>query len=388
MGESLTEVDLGPVPERSPARGPASASQGFGAKVSSFFRGVILDRGGREPRIHFDPPRQILHGSHTLRVILDDPRGVTRRPDDHYGLSIRYHGHDVTRSFLMQAKVSRAPSGERLTLEVPWMRLSPASEHLIEAGYTDAAGVRRVSSRYGAPLCRAFEREVGIRSLESFRPDPELLSAIESISRQMEFNPALVAALIAQESGFDPKSVSLSRALGLTQITPLAEAEISSAYQKWPRYPGLNALPAPMVKALILLGEVNAANEWRLHPDRSIRGGLTYARALANRWLDSEQFSRVSWKGDTELARTRLMLASYNSGYARVSQAITRHGAAWLTAPELKEARKYVNRIVSYCDAFERAPSAAQTPPQRAPARTPKALAPQLVLRVLHENET
>jgi hypothetical protein len=347
------EVELTPAQLAATRKG---ASRGL-ASILSFVR-------GRDPEIRFDPPRQVLHGAHTLKVIVDDPKGAT----DNSGLRIRYHGHDVTRSFLMQAKFGHETlpgGGTRLIAEVPWVRLSPLSEHMIEVDYARPGSERRYRSRLMPPVCRAFER-TALKGLDSFKPEPQLVQSIEQISREMGFNPAFTAALIAQESGFNPQSVSLSRAMGLTQVTPLAEEEVSGVFSRWPRYEGSNTFPAPVLKYLVMSGEINGQNEWRLNPDRSIRGGLLYAQRLADRWVDSESFSKVSWTGstdaDVEVARTRLVLASYNSGYARVVQAIGRHGSAWLTAPELREARRYVNRIFSYCEAFERVPSAAAEP--------------------------
>jgi hypothetical protein len=285
-----------------------------------------------------------------VRVIIDDPSGIR----DGYGLQVRYRGQDVTRSFLQQARVSRTESSQRLVVEVPAVRLSASDDHLIEIGYRNPAG-QFAATRYPSPVCRAFDH-TAIRTTDDFRPDSSLLKSIEVISRQMGFSSAFTAALIAQESAFDPKSVSLARALGLTQITPIAETEVSGAFEKWPRYPGGHELPAPILKLLVMAGQIHAGNEWRLDPERSIQGGLTLVQSLSARWLDSESFSKVQWTtgdSDVEITRTRLVLASYHSGFLRVTRAIDRYGSAWLTSPELKAARKYVNRVFSYCDAFQ-----------------------------------
>lgn len=367
-------------------------------KIASFL-GMASPSHEHDPKIQFDPPRQWLHGPHSLKVIIDDPRGVGRD----YGFEVRYHGYDVTRSFLMQAKVMRENGGARLSVEVPQLRLSPSSEHLIEVGYSNPTSGKRAVSRLGAPYCSAFGKG-DIKNLDEFSPDPALLRSLETISKQMGFNPAFAAALVAQESAFNPQSVSLARALGLTQVTALAEEEVADSFPRWPRYPGLNGLPAPILKWLVMSGEINAKNEWRLDPAHSIRGGLAFAQRLADRWLDSESFSKVNWSGtragpvsEVDVARTRLILASYNSGYARVTQAIDHYGAAWLTAPELKEARKYVNRIFSYCDAFERVPEGTEAPrvPRIQGGQGPEwphqnfdPLSPSLIQRVMNENQT
>jgi hypothetical protein len=320
-------------------------------------RDALLQMGlPSQPSIHFDPPHQILHGTRTLKVIIDDPRGFadarSGKGAGEYDFKVRYHGHDVTRSFLLQARMTESRQGQRLVIEVPSVRLSARLEHLIEVGYRNRAGHTTIA-RYQPPVCRAFDSQK-LRTTEEFRPGDAMLEAIQNVSLQTGFNPAFTAALIAQESAFNPRSVSLARALGLTQVTPIAETEITHQFTSWPRYPGLNQMPAPLLKLLVMSGKVNAENEWRLNPERSIRGGLAFAQILADRWLDSDSYSKISWDTDVEAARTRLILASYNSGYARVTQAISRYGNAWLTAPELREARSYVNRIFSLCDSFER----------------------------------
>jgi hypothetical protein len=334
-------------PDELPARALGSRAP---ASLFGFSTGFGTDRN---PTVTFDPPRQVLHGPRTVKVIIDDPRGIRAG----YDLKVRYHGHDITRSFLLQAHVSRVRHGQRLVVEVPSVRLSAISEHLIEVGYRNVDG-RRAVERYHGPICRAFEHHA-LETTDDFNPDAQLLKAIEMVSKQTGFNPAFTAALIAQESAFNPKSVSFARALGLTQVTPLAETEVSDVFSNWPRYPGINELSAPMLKILVMSGKVNSKNEWRLNPERSIRGGLAFAQMLSDHWLDTEGYSKIGWiasgsgMDDAEVARTRLILASYNSGYTRVLSALHRYGSAWLTAPELKEARKYVNRIFSYCDAFQ-----------------------------------
>ncbi len=334
-----------------PEREEAGAGQPYRFPASGLWAEAIAKS---RPRLRFDPPRQALHGPKTLKVIIEDPLGV--KAD--YDFKVRYHGHDVTRSFLNQAKVSREDRNRRVILSVPSVRLSASTEHMIEIGYRNSLGQQAVK-RYGGPQCRAFDSRE-LRSTADFKPSSSLIKIIQRASFQAGFNPAFTAALIAQESGFNPRTVSIARAVGLTQVTPIAEIDISGVFETWPRYPGINDYPAPLLKWMVLTGSINDQNEWRLSPEYSVRGGLALVKMLADRWQDSAAFSKIGWSGadgmasDVELARTRLILASYNSGYTRVLTAIHRYGAAWLTAPELKEARKYVNRVFSFCDAFQR----------------------------------
>ena len=166
-------------------------------------------------------------------------------------------------------------------------------------------------------------------------------------------SPSFFTALVAQESGFQPQVVSWARALGLTQITGSAESEFISRYQSWPRYPDVNTMPVAVLKALVLAGKINAKSEWRLDPDHSIQGGIDYTVMLADKWSSPARLARIrSLFANPEEEHTRLILASYHSGFSRVLSAFEKYGRNWLEAPDLREARKYVNRIESYCDYF------------------------------------
>jgi soluble lytic murein transglycosylase-like protein len=181
-----------------------------------------------------------------------------------------------------------------------------------------------------------------------------VLQFINQNAQKKKLNPFFVAALVAQESSFDPLALSRNRALGLTQVTSLGESEIIKNYETWPRYPGLDAMPLPILRMSILTGRVNSGNEWRLNPAHSIEGGVEYLAYLSEYWRRPERRSMIERKlGPSENALSEVMLASYNAGAARVSEALERNGARWLQDEQLGEARKYVRRIVSYCDHFE-----------------------------------
>lgn len=300
------------------------------------------------PQIQLYPSKQVLHASTPLKVaILDDPRSAldTRR------FTIRYNGYDVTRSFLLQSKVRRIASDGRWMIEAPSVRLPADDEHRIEFQYSNSAG-QEAYTRYESPVCYAF-RPRSPQHTGDFHPPEEMLKLITNYSQKHGVSPAFLTGLIAQESRFEPDSVSWAKAIGLTQITDVAEMEVIRSRNHWPRYPGLNRMNAHVVHFLIATGKVNEANEWRLAPETSIEGGLIYVKSLAERWSSDANKERLKhiFK-DPELAQTQLVLASYHSGYSRVSSALDKLGKDWLKSSELKEARKYVNRISSYCYHF------------------------------------
>lgn len=317
------------------------------------FIASIFKVSGRKPNslsanIRLYPQRQILHRATPMTVVVDDLAGIRAN----YKLVVRYNGLDVTPSFLRQASLDFSENGKQLIVKVPTIRLAPGRDHLIEIVY-GSGSVMNAYARLSPPHCSAIDRQKKISTTESFAPHDDLVDLIKEVSKQTGFNPAFTAALIAQESSFNPSSISVARAIGLTQVTPVADQELFKKHSDWPRYPGLNEMTLPWIKLLMMTGAINPENEWRLNPRRSIQGGLNYAELLLNRWTKGDNTEKIRTNfEDPDIETTKLMLASYHSGYARVNGAFSRLGRSWLTAPELNEARKYVNRVFSFCDHF------------------------------------
>jgi hypothetical protein len=308
--------------------------------------GVVID---------FKPTRQVLHGPKPLIIRIQDPNGMSESPR----LQVRYDGMDVTTTFLQQARRYSRSNEHELLVRVPVVRLSPHLDHRIEVRYYNASGVS--SAFYRPPVCRAFDLKP-VQHTDGFTPENNLLSIIANLSQQAQINPALTTALIAQESSFNPRTVSWAKAMGLTQMTPIAEDEISDQvdnYQKWPHYKGIERIPASVIKMMVLAGKINAKNDWKLDKELSVRGGLAFILYLQKRWSTPEMRARFD-----EIERTKLILASYNSGSARVLSALNHYGKSWIKAPELREARHYVNRIFSFCDFFSQDQLKDATPDQ------------------------
>ena len=162
--------------------------------------------------------------------------------------------------------------------------------------YTDADGVTHFTNvprdqrykpirlvRYGnqpAPSVPHYERFDGLIGLTA---------------REHQLQPALVKAVIAAESGFDPEAVSRRGAQGLMQLMP----ETAQA-----------------------LGVDDP-----FQPVENVRGGTRYLRLMLDRY------------GDVERA-----LAAYNAG----PTAVDRFGGI----PPYQETRDYVRRVMSYYRAY------------------------------------
>ncbi len=116
--------------------------------------------------------------------------------------------------------------------------------------------------------------------------------AIKRASVQHGVSAALVKAIIAAESGFDPEAMSDKGARGLMQLMPDTARE---------------------------LGVDDALDPWQ-----NIDGGTRYLCAMIDRF-----------PGEIELA-----LAAYNAGPQKVAQ--------FQGVPPYKETRSYVKRVLSY----------------------------------------
>ena len=134
-----------------------------------------------------------------------------------------------------------------------------------------------------APACDPGWRE------EPLPPDLPFREEITRAARAADLNPWLLAALVQQESAFDPRAESRAGARGLTQLMPAA-AQDHGVTDVW-------------------------------DPAQNLRGGARHLRRLLDRFGD-----------------LRLALAAYNAGAATVERA----GGV----PNWRETRTFVRRIL------------------------------------------
>lgn len=297
----------------------------------------------------FFPPRQVVHRAFSPRLEIYDTH-----PDQPgtQKFKIFFNKLDVTRHILPRVKIRQNPETGTLSLKFPELQLPDDSENNIAVAYQNSVG-QTAWAKLEPPSCLVSELSP-IITVEAHNADENLLNLIVRHARLNHVNPALFVALIAQESGFNPRAVSWAKAVGLTQVTPVAEQEILREYPHFPRYPGLNSASVAWIKTLIAIGRANDRNEWRLHRERSIVGGVRYFRQLSKYWASPRNLARIHryFPKAAERTHAELVLASYNGGFVRVSQALSRRGRRWIEDPELGEARRYVRRIESLCYHF------------------------------------
>ena len=164
--------------------------------------------------------------------------------------------------------------------------------------YVDDAGVIHFTNH---PVDDRFEpvrmapasfRRGGRRAPRVARYD----SLISRLGREHSVEPALVKAVIAAESNFDPKAVSRKGAQGLMQLMPGTAR---------------------------LLGVEDA-----FEPEQNVSGGTRYLRKMLTRY------------GDMSRA-----LAAYNAGPAAVDR--------YRGIPPYPETQDYVDRVLTYYVAYE-----------------------------------
>lgn len=304
-----------------------------------------------DPHIEFYPKRQVLHTANPFTIEIQDKKGVPEK----FLFRITYNNIDVTREFMSKAEKTFVDSAhKKMRLTTRGLRLIPQRDNTIKVTYAHSASDWPVVSQYQSPRCSAFDKKRKLVFIPDFEVNHSLIQYIDQYSQEKKFNPFYVAGLIAQESAFDPKAISRSRAMGLTQVTPLGDAEIAKRYSEWPRYPGIGSMTWMQMKFGVLNGRINSRNDWRLNEQYSVLGGVEYLRYLTEYWTQPERRAFIrKYAGSSETALSEIILASYNSGATRVSSALENHGRRWLQDDDLNEARRYVRRVASYCDYFE-----------------------------------
>lgn len=180
----------------------------------------------------------------------------------------------------------------------------------------DAAAVAATQARAAFERTPLFQRVIDHRNARRFAP------LIERNAKLQQLDPALVRAVIAVESAYEPEAVSTKGAIGLMQIIP----ETGERYG--------------------VVGDARRSVEQKLRdPAINLRVGTRYLRDLL-----------VLFANDLELA-----LAAYNAG----ENTVKRYDD---TIPPFAETREYVKLVQQFL-AFYR-------PPPPAPAKQVRIVIP------------
>lgn len=310
---------------------------------------VPLKSNDKLAEIKFFPDAQVLHDKIDLSITIKDYSFIPKN----YSFKIYHNSLDVTNLVKENSKFSISQDRVTLTIEYKDLRFKTGIKNDLFVQYFRGENLV-ATSFYEEPNCNISQHR-SIASIPQFAPPSEYISWINSMSEEAKINPALINGIVAQESGFNPSAISFAKAIGLTQMTSLAEQEIIQNYQHWPRYKGINEMNFLVLKSLVAMGQINPNTEWRLNPKLNIKGGLTYLVFLKEYWEKPQNNEVIkSLTGDYSNNLSRVIIASYNSGAARVKAAIQEKGNFWESHEKLKEASKYVQKVSSYCYHYSR----------------------------------
>jgi len=296
-------------------------------------------------KITFSPKKQNWHDAKEVTIKIHDPSGV---PISHK-INVFYNDENINSTLANILDIRIDESSKNIILKLDKIRLLTRDEHKIVVTYRRSLYEPLFQAYYESPDCPLYDIQQVVNTAP-FKIKRTFLENVHDISSQSGYNPSLLTALIAQESGFSTKAVSWAKAIGLTQITSLAEQEIIDKHPDWPRYNNSKGLNFIEIKALIATGKMNKKNEWRLDKYKSVQGGIDYLNYLDKYWNTKKNLNSLA--NFDSIDRRDIILASYNSGPARVRRNLNKNGVMWLEQEELSEAKKYVKRIRSYCYHF------------------------------------
>ncbi|WP_164848264.1 lytic transglycosylase domain-containing protein [Halobacteriovorax sp. HLS] len=294
--------------------------------------------------ISYIPKYQALHASKDFKIIINDIRKISTNPK----VTFLYNGQDISK--LIEQVSTKVISKNKIIYKIENLTLPPNEDHHFVVLYGRDNDNQLLVKNYPYPKCD-YSKETKL-SKTSIQEKAKIKKAIESITKSYKINSALVAGLIAQESSFNPKAVSWAKAVGLTQVTPVAEQQILTEDSDWSIYPNWGRMPASILKTYIQTGKINKDNDWKLNPETSIEGGIKYLNYLEYFWSRPQNKEAIPLHMRSGELYTSILLASYNSGPSRVKRRLLSHGKDWLRAHDLNEAKKYIGNVKSYCSHF------------------------------------
>ncbi len=323
-----------------PFGGDIFISQEFSLADSNNFENHGID-------ISMSPDRQYYNSPYDLSIKIDDPQFNLRD----FKYEIVYNNKKLNRWLKTEEIVLPKKKGDPVTIHFKNLSLLPGNINKISFLYYPKNQNTPLVHNLEVPECLKSLKVADI-SIAPFKINTSLKSNIINIAQKYSYNPSLIAALIAQESSFNPTALSIAKALGLTQVTPVAHREIARVKEDWEIYPEFGELSILNLKFRLKNQLIHSGNDWRLDQSKSIEGGIIYLDYLARYWENQEKQKLLSRVFKQDVPMTDILLASYNSGAYRVRKAIERNEKEWLFDETLNEARKYVMNIKSYCYSF------------------------------------
>lgn len=294
------------------------------------------------------PESKLYHTPYDLIVQITDESGV---PKD-FRYQVVYNGNIIENWWKTERILFDQNNPHIVSIVFKNLSLLPERENDIKILYYRSIGAMPVVYNLNPPKC-SMDEILKIGSLGVFEEKATLpINTIETLAIQNNVNPTLIAGLIAQESAFNPRAISWAKAVGLTQVTPIANKEIITEKADWPVDHRISNMSYLQLKTRIYMDKINAQTDWRLDKEKSLEGGILFIKKLKKYWSAKKSVALLKKVFKNKIPWTDIILASYNSGAYRVKRSIKRNHRSWLEDNELKEAKKYVRKIRSYCYAF------------------------------------
>jgi hypothetical protein len=305
------------------------------------------------PKVHIGstPDRQYYNSPYDLKLSIYDPGFDLKK----FRYEIIYNNKILNRWFKSEEITFPKKKSDPIVINFKNLSILPGNINKISFLYYPIGSLSPVIHKLKVPECHHNGQDKVVPKhfkISRFNVTPELESNIKELAKLYGYNSSMVAALIAQESSFNPNAISFAKALGLTQVTPMAHTEILKYRPHWKIYPRFSNLPFLNLKSKVITREINSKNDWRLDEKKSIEGGILYLNYLNQYWKTTEKVNILADVFDMDIPKTDILLASYNSGAFRVKKSILKNRKDWLFDDSLHEARKYVMNIKSYCYSF------------------------------------
>lgn len=301
----------------------------------------------QDVEISMSPDRQYYNSPYDLSIKIKDPKAMFKT----FKYEIVYNNKKLNRWLKSEEIIMPKKPDEPITIHFKNLSLLPGNINKIAFLYYPTGSETPVIHTLEVPECLKKMKVADI-TITPFKISPSLKRNILNIADKYHYNPSLIAALIAQESSFNPYALSVAKALGLTQVTPVAHREIARVKEDWEIYPGFGELSFVNLRYKLKSKLITSQNDWRLNQEKSIEGGILYLNYLSRYWASQEKKQLLTDVFESDVPMTDILLASYNSGAFRVKKAIEKNQRDWLFDENLNEARKYVMNIKSYCYSF------------------------------------
>lgn len=296
--------------------------------------------------IQGQPAVKLYHTPYDLKIKLESESSF----DETFRYDIIYNNRKINRWWQSES-IQITPDRKQALIEFKSLSLMPGVKNNITFLFYPNITASPLVYTFKDPECH-LNYYSPISKINKFDNGMAYTEKINTASGLYNVNSFLLASLVAQESSFNPKAVSWAKAMGLTQVTPLANTDIKKIKTDWKSYPNINRMSYARLKYNILRGHINQKNDWRLDASKSLEGGALFLKEIQDYWEQKENKDFLA-KTFKEIPYTDIVLASYNSGSTRVKRNLTKKKKNWLWAKELKEARKYVMNIKSYCHHFQ-----------------------------------